>query len=372
MLRSFGYFSAGVTCAVCDHGTEPSERRARCNVCRAGYAGKHGECNFCQRGEEPSVGRERCVPCPSTHLATTGGCKVCLDGQRPDASGAACELCEPGFAGTGGACLKCSAGSQPSPRAICSDVSQDSVTRALAQRLYTSRVACLAAGGHCSQPPAVGAIAQVALDSVTTMAGCEALGTCCVVQHSGAGSAPSAQHCIAGIPRAQCAFPDQPTSWTSWQWRPTHCWAAARTRCVACALGSYSTDGVRCERCPLGALCEGSGATLSALRLRRGFYRSTNRSIDVRRCPDAAANCTSPECDGGLMSGCLGEPTQPCVDGLTGHYCSMCSASSRPRALPPNTPPFCSLLTDPSSSRFFSRSALRQPYRQLLRRSDYH
>ena len=152
--------------------------------------------------------------------------------------------------------------------------------------------------------------------------------------------------------------------------------SAKRLADCKCDADYYNADdasgGVRCERCPLGALCEGSGATLSALRLRRGFYRSTNRSIDVRRCPDAAANCTSTKCDGGLMSGCLGEPTQPCVDGLTGHYCSMCSASSRPRALPPNTPPFCSLLTDPSSSRFLSRSALRQPYRQLLRRSDYH
>ena len=152
--------------------------------------------------------------------------------------------------------------------------------------------------------------------------------------------------------------------------------SAKRLADCKCDADYYNADdasgGVRCERCPLGALCEGSGATLSALRLRRGFYRSTNRSIDVRRCPDAAANCTSPECDGGLMSGCLGEPTQPCVDGLTGHYCSMCSASSRPRALLPNTPPFCSLLTDPSSSRLLSLSALRQPDRQLLRRSDYH
>ena len=103
-----------------------------------------------------------------------------------------------------------------------------------------------------------------------------------------------------------------------------------------CEEGYYNADdtssGVSCKRCPLGALCEGSGAELSALRLRRGYYRSTNRSVDVRRCPDASANCTSTECDGGLMSGCLGEP-QPCVDGLTGHYCSASSAWSRPRSL---------------------------------------
>ena len=80
-------------------------------------------------------------------------------------------------------------------------------------------------------------------------------------------------------------------------------------------------DQVHCKRCPLGALCERQGRTLSHLRLRHGFYRASNRSVDVRRCPDAVPNCSTTKCDG-LLSGCLGEPTQPCVDGLRGHYCS--------------------------------------------------
>ena len=97
-----------------------------------------------------------------------------------------------------------------------------------------------------------------------------------------------------------------------------------------CEPGFYQ-DGERCAPCPIGTDCSALfGVTLRVLPLKRGYYRSSPTSVDVRRCPDASANCTLSECDGGLMSGCLGEPTQPCADGLTGHYCSACFAWSRP------------------------------------------
>ena len=66
-----------------------------------------------------------------------------------------------------------------------------------------------------------------------------------------------------------------------------------------------SQGGVQCEMCPSGTSC-GQGTTLDALPIKRGYYRTSARSIDVRRCPDAATNCSSaPEC-GASTSGCRG------------------------------------------------------------------
>ena len=79
--------------------------------------------------------------------------------------------------------------------------------------------------------------------------------------------------------------------------------------CV-CDVGFYDSvvgPGVLCEVCPTGTDCRG-GATLERLPLKRAFYRTSNATVDVRRCPDAASNCSTnfgkPECVS--TSGCLG------------------------------------------------------------------
>ena len=70
--------------------------------------------------------------------------------------------------------------------------------------------------------------------------------------------------------------------------------ATSREDCV-CSAGFYlapddHTDGDRCEqsccRCPVGTTCDTASISLATLPLRRGYYRPSRNSVDVRRCPD--------------------------------------------------------------------------------------
>jgi hypothetical protein len=47
-----------------------------------------------------------------------------------------------------------------------------------------------------------------------------------------------------------------------------------------------------CLPCPIGASCDEANTTAATLWIRRGFWRLTAASTDVRRCPDAAAGCS--------------------------------------------------------------------------------
>ena len=84
--------------------------------------------------------------------------------------------------------------------------------------------------------------------------------------------------------------------------------------CV-CGQGFYNnmTDGVNCLECPVGTICA-PGTTLTNLVLQKGYYRPSNTSIDVQRCPDAAFNGT----------GCIGGSGSPCAAGLKGAFCELC------------------------------------------------
>ena len=60
-----------------------------------------------------------------------------------------------------------------------------------------------------------------------------------------------------------------------------------------CDRGYHNDEaqgGVHCAACPVGTSCSG-GATLATMQLKVGYYRQSNRTIDVRRCPDAGVNC---------------------------------------------------------------------------------
>ena len=46
-------------------------------------------------------------------------------------------------------------------------------------------------------------------------------------------------------------------------------------------------------RSPVGTECTQSGVTLLDVPIKPGYFRLSARSMDVRRCPDAAANCTA-------------------------------------------------------------------------------
>jgi hypothetical protein len=90
---------------------------------------------------------------------------------------------------------------------------------------------------------------------------------------------------------------------------------------------------VDCRTCPVGSDCA-RGSTLSALPTRRGFWRPSVNSSDVRRCPDAAVGCAqagTASCNVSL-SGCFGgtDFDAQCVprSGLTGPLCRLCKSGN--------------------------------------------
>ena len=94
---------------------------------------------------------------------------------------------------------------------------------------------------------------------------------------------------------------------------------------------TYFRNGKSCVACPVGTDCaDREGVTLSTLPIKRGYYRPADTSDDVRRCPDAGANCSSAalatECEQS-SSGCFGgdDPSAACRPGLEGTFCQLCS-----------------------------------------------
>ena len=83
----------------------------------------------------------------------------------------------------------------------------------------------------------------------------------------------------------------------------------------------------RCCTCPVGSDCSGGAITLADLPILPGYFRRSFDHIDVRRCPDAAANCrggkstclsTTSACQGGRSHDAI------CRPGLTGIFCRSC------------------------------------------------
>jgi hypothetical protein len=86
----------------------------------------------------------------------------------------------------------------------------------------------------------------------------------------------------------------------------------------------------RCCTCPPGVDCDNPNAsitiTLASLPLKRGYYRRLNSTVDIRRCPDAAASCAGKsECEQS-SSGCQGgnDVERGCLPGLMGIFCREC------------------------------------------------
>ena len=91
----------------------------------------------------------------------------------------------------------------------------------------------------------------------------------------------------------------------------------------------------RCCVCPIGTDCPG-GVTLANLPVVPGYYRRSPDQIDVRRCPDASANCAPGEsictnstsaCRGGQNA--TNTTSQMCHSGLTGIFCRTCVEPSK-------------------------------------------
>ena len=96
------------------------------------------------------------------------------------------------------------------------------------------------------------------------------------------------------------------------------------TDCI-CDAGHYgTTDGtLTCVPCPVGASCSEPGATLELLPILPGYYRTSNTSDDLRRCPDFG---NASGCVGGVAAG-----EGPCKPWLEGPYCSLCNTTDTSR-----------------------------------------
>jgi len=81
---------------------------------------------------------------------------------------------------------------------------------------------------------------------------------------------------------------------------------------------SNLTGGLQCTRCQVGMACRGS-ATLHKLPISQGFFRVSESSIDVRRCPDAFR--------------CSGKPADRCMSGCAGSLNASTRYASTRRAL---------------------------------------
>lgn len=105
------------------------------------------------------------------------------------------------------------------------------------------------------------------------------------------------------------------------------CRSVCEQQCL-CDAGYYneqpaSAGTVSCVLCPAEANCQLPGVTLEDLPLKRGYYRISTMSTDLRRCPDF-----------GDASGCIGGVSDgegPCKPWLRGPYCRVCNDSDTSR-----------------------------------------
>ena len=97
-------------------------------------------------------------------------------------------------------------------------------------------------------------------------------------------------------------------------------------QCDVCGEGYYrvdpsippSTDS--CRLCPRGASC-GLDTTMATLNLSVGFWRLSNRTIDIQSCGAQGADA---RCRGGVTS--IGDDS--CAPGLSGPWCQVCPADT--------------------------------------------
>jgi len=94
-------------------------------------------------------------------------------------------------------------------------------------------------------------------------------------------------------------------------------------------------EQVQCQRCFVGTNCSTSelGVTLATLPTRRGYWRPSAYSFDIRECPDVTKNCSTSTTSSSIRlcesttSGCVGGAnfTATCNQGLEGAFCRLCS-----------------------------------------------
>eukprot|EP01045_Picozoa_sp_COSAG04_P030341 COSAG04_NODE_5241_length_1689_cov_1.572327_1_plen_497_part_10 len=103
----------GLSCDVCQPGTQPNSAHTRCEPCGPGQYSQIGICIFCPSGETNSVDQTGCTPCePGTHRAfEEPECDQCPIGTH-SIDGIDCAACQPGTSPTENrdGCVACDAG----------------------------------------------------------------------------------------------------------------------------------------------------------------------------------------------------------------------------------------------------------------------
>ena len=129
-----------------------------------------------------------------------------------------------------------------------------------------------------------------------------------------------------------------------------------------CRVGYFNFNATasstpQCHECVSGTSCTDPGTTLATIPIKRGYYRLSSKSLDVRRCPDASTNCSeSPECP---------ESTSGCVGSL-GSEVDMRTASQSIDSIlcsPSLTGPFCRLCRDHNMSIYYAVATSSKPAR---------
>ena len=87
---------------------------------------------------------------------------------------------------------------------------------------------------------------------------------------------------------------------------------------IVCAAGYYASVSSECVSCPPGTLCETIGIDVHGLLLQAGWWRISNTSVDIKRCPDYKSSNLA--CVGGEGAG-----AGMCKDTLDGPFCVLCS-----------------------------------------------
>ena len=116
--------------------------------------------------------------------------------------------------------------------------------------------------------------------------------------------------------------------------------SASDCKCEAMFLDIQPGEGAlpECVPCQTGMACDDIGITRHTLPLHPGYWRPSNTSLSVYRCPDAGENCGSlGECNVS-SSGCRvvmdDDGARPCLPGLTGVFCRLCDGRNGSAAAP--------------------------------------
>jgi len=328
----------------CPSGTWTAQRgnkgNTSCILCPAGKASSlvgavsNSTCQLCRAGSvSPVAGLGECNPCPA--------------GTFQDAEGATgCKQCEAGHYCPNGAStsLPCSKGYFSNATNL---TKQSECTEA--QPGYFSQI-----GSSSQEPCSIGEFSASAQAS-----GCARCSpgyfqdkhgqTACAACKPGfwctAGQAVScAEDTYQPLPYTFEQTSCLPCSRNSTTDSLQNCSSIVSCRCVE---GFYEhnvtqkwiTGQVDCHVCPSGSDCHSVGTTLSNVPIKRGYFRLTKDSVDIRRCPDAAMGCSNkPECKGS-NSGCFGSVNQApkardtdananlCRSALTGPFCRLCNST---------------------------------------------